>query len=65
MLLDLAFERCLPPCNGLYVDVERSPAEILEDQKAKNVYFEEQYKKYTRFNTELDGLCKKSKPSWI
>ena len=59
--MDLSRKTCLPPCNGLYLDVERSKIEILEDQKAENAYFEKQYKKYIFFDKEDDGLCIKAK----
>ena len=46
----IPYNQCLPPCDGLYLDFERSKATLRVDMAAKNVYFKQKYKDYTRFN---------------
>ena len=41
-------KRCLPPCEGLFLDFERSEEKLREDMVAKNAYFMQKYKEYTR-----------------
>ena len=44
----MPFSQCPPPCEGLYLDFERSEANLREDMAAKNDYFMQKYKDYTR-----------------
>ena len=45
----IPYNQCLPPCEGLYLDFEQSEAKLREDMAAKNEYFMQKYKEYTRF----------------
>ena len=45
----MPYNQCLPSCNGLFLDFERSEATLREDMAAKNEYFKQKYKDYTRF----------------
>ena len=41
-------KQCPPPCEGLYLDFENSDANLRVDMIAKNDYFMQKYKDYTR-----------------
>ena len=51
-------DKCLPPCEGVYLDFERSEASLRDDMTVKNQYFLEKYRNYTRFfyDTEIGNF---------
>ena len=48
IVIPFSDKRCLPPCEGLYLDFERSETNLRDDMAAKNDIFMEKYKSYTR-----------------
>ena len=48
IVIPFSDNRCLPPCEGLYLDFERSEANLRDDMAAKNEIFMEKYIGYTR-----------------
>ena len=45
----IPYNKCPPPCEGLYMDFEKSEETLREDMVAKNENFMQKYKDYTRF----------------
>ena len=57
----IPFKSCLPPCEGLHLDFERSSATLRKDVRDRNKFFMDNYLNYIRFHNHKaysEGITK-------